>query len=404
MVYRGALSIVGKAGEIYATHGGITLSVVDREPQLQWFDEGQGLSASLHIERIDIPSGGSLAPQELLFLRRKPPSSPSFRSLSGETFAGDLGAAERFIIHITGTRLKAQLPTVETQDGIQGQVTFALPGWTLRLVADAEAYAFVIEATPDSLPITIKEVERLEWQLFLLLSLLRGREAGLAATAGIHDLGHVVWARWAKPRRGTGQWQWCPDHLFADAFTELAQAFSKLADNPTMEKVVDRAINLYLTANGTQPIDARIPVACSGLELLAWAVLQTEQWLTTGAFSKLWAAANLRLLLQWSGIPIDAPSAFTELEARRLSLEQPDLAGPDAVLKIRNDLVHPPKRLSKLEWPSVAEMQQAWRLSMHYLELVILRILGYQGQYLPRLQLTARWATDTESVPWARQR
>jgi hypothetical protein len=57
--------------------------------------------------------------------------------------------------------------------------------------------------------------------------------------------------------------------------------------------------------------------------------------------------------------------------------------------------------LSKLERPSPAEMRQAWRLGMHYIELVVLRLLDYQGQYLPRLQLTDRWASDTEPVPWA---
>ncbi|WP_301174582.1 hypothetical protein [Actinomadura geliboluensis] len=393
---------MSKEGETYTSQGGIALTIVNREPYLRWFDDGPGLPIDLHIDRIDTPASASLAPQEVLWLPRHSPSNKSTRNLSGRILAGDLGAAELLIIHVTGDRLKTQLPSVDTPDGEQGQVIFTLPDWTLRLVADAQPYAFIIEATPSSLPMTIDAVEFLEQRLFLILSLLRGREAGLTAIAGIHGHGQVVWAEWTKPRRATGQWKWCPDHLFAEALTDLAPAFTKLADDPTMEKVIDRAINLYLTANGTQPIDARIPVACSGLELLAWAVLQTEQWLTTGAFDKLWAAANLRLLLQWSGIPIDVPSEFSDLEARRLSLGQADLAAPDVVLKIRNDLVHPPKKLSKLEWPSPAEMQQAWRLCMHYMELVILRLLGYQGQYLPRLQLTVRWVSNTEPVPWAK--
>jgi hypothetical protein len=320
--------------------------------------------------------------------------------------AGNLSHVHRLLIHLSGRLSRHLFPACQTDAGEQAQLVYELPKWTLRLAAadewrKGEEFPFVIEAVPDGLPVTSEAAAKLQRQLFLLLGFIAGREVELGATAGLDSTGRVVWATWETPRIGTGQWRWCPDHLVNDALPELARGFTQLAADPTMEKVADRAINLYLAANGTQPLDVRIPVLASGLELLAWAVLQTQQWLTTDAVGKLNAAHMLRLLLQWARIPLAVPSSFTELEARRAAFNQPDEAGPDVLTTIRNNLVHPPKKLARLEWPTNAEMAQGWRLGMHYLELAILRLLDYQGEYLPRLQVTTRFATDTKRVPWA---
>ncbi|MBO2448665.1 hypothetical protein J4573_16305 [Actinomadura barringtoniae] len=318
---------------------------------------------------------------------------------------GSLATVERFVIHLNGRLSDHPFPLCATQVEMQGQLPFALPDWTLRLVAvdeyrEGEDFPFIIEAIPDALPVTRESVEQLQRRLFVILGFVAGREVGLALTAGLDGSDEVMWATWSTPRIGTGQWRWCPDHLVDDALPDLARGYALLTADTTMEKVVDRAMNLYLVANGTQPVDARIPLACSALELLAWAVLQSRQWITTDAYSKLTAASSLRLLLQWAGIPVEIPSVFTALDARRRSHGQPDWEAPDVLAKIRNDLVHPPKKLTQLEWPTSDEMAEAWRLSMHYLELVILRLLDYKGMYLPRLQLTSRWVTHTETVPW----
>ncbi len=356
------------------------------------------------------PSGISLEPPTLSMVPVRPENAGGWAEhvpRIGNMVAGDIAAVDRLIIHVTAPLTDRPLPTCETHQGEQGQLDFTLPGWNLRLAEvdewkQEENFPFIIEAAPDSSPITEEAVNRLEWRLFVLLSFIAGKEVGLGVVAGLDDVDQVVWGSWATTRTGSGQWRWCPDHLVNDALPDLARGFTLLSANPTLEKVVDRAINLQLTANGTQPMDARIPLACSGLELLAWAVLQTKQWLTTDAFGKLTAAQSLRLLLHWAGIPVEVPTAFVAMEARRRGLGQLDLTGPDVLNKIRNDLVHPPKRLADLEWPTGDEMEEAWRLSMDYLELVILRLLDYQGEYFPHLQLKPRWVTDTERVPWAK--
>jgi hypothetical protein len=167
---------------------------------------------------------------------------------------------------------------------------------------------------------------------------------------------------------------------------------------------VDRAVNHLLAANGSEALDVRIPVACSGLELLSWAVLQRQQWLTTNALGQLRDAdPRVRLLLKWAGIPVDLPDYFGALAARRSRIGRREWAGPEVVFNIRNGLMHPPKSIDEPEWPSSDEMVEAWQLSIWYLELAIVRLLGYQGHYSSRLRLN-RMVRDTESVPWSASR
>jgi hypothetical protein len=147
-------------------------------------------------------------------------------------------------------------------------------------------------------------------------------------------------------------------------------------------------------------LDVRIPVACSGLELLAWAVLQRWQWLTRDGLGRLPAAGRVRLLLQWAGIRVELPAQLGALAARRGRLGQPDMAGPELVFDVRNGLVHPPKRIEEPEWPDPNELFEAWQLATWYLELVVVRLLGYQGEYRSRLRLEG-WTYDTELVPWS---
>jgi hypothetical protein len=88
------------------------------------------------------------------------------------------------------------------------------------------------------------------------------------------------------------------------------------------------------------------------------------------------------------------------LAARARSLGNPAIEGPEIVFWMRNRHKHPPKSVTDPEWPDHDELADAWVLSLWYLELVILRVLGYDGQYTSRLRSTGL-VSDTERVPWA---
>jgi hypothetical protein len=131
-----------------------------------------------------------------------------------------------------------------------------------------------------------------------------------------------------------------------------------------MEKCAERTIEMWLVANSGGVLDVRVAMAAAGLELLGWAVLQHQKWLTTDALGKLTAGARTRLLLQWASIPIEVPSGFTALPARLRRFGRPDEAGPEVVTEVRNLVMHPPKKLNDPEWPGSDELYEAWRLGM----------------------------------------
>ena len=194
--------------------------------------------------------------------------------------------------------------------------------------------------------------------------------------------------------------RWCTEYLVATALPKLATGFARISEDEAMEKILDRGITHLLAIEGRLVLDVRIPVACSGLELLGWAALQRNGWIATDALSKLPASAVLRLVLHWAGIPDAIPNHLKALQSRSSRVGQPDWAGPEVLFNIRNALVHPPKRLDNPEWPDPTELVEAWQLATWYLELLVLRILGYDGQYRSSLYLD-RWINDLEHVPWA---
>jgi hypothetical protein len=325
---------------------------------------------------------------------------------------GELRLAERLLLHVSGPLSRWPLPSRETGSSEQAQskLRWSLSGWDLRLAEASgpkavDDFSFVVEATPHDVPLDLDATERLVDQVFLLLSLIAGQEIGTGPVVGVDAAGRVVWADWYAPRFRPEQsaWRWCPRDQVNQALPALATGLSSLVDDRALLQVVDRAGRHLLAANGPEVLDVRIPVACSGIELLGWAVLQRQQWLTRDGLGRLPAAGRVRLLLQWAGIPVELPTQFDALAARRGRLGQPDFAGPEVLFDVRNNLVHPPRRIEEPEWPHHDELLEAWQLATWYLELAVIRLLGYEGEYVSRLRLGG-WDLDTETVPWSTSR
>lgn len=356
--------------------------------------------------QVSIPAGVSLAPPPVENASKQE-SPPRSELHAGVITAGDLDLASHLLFHVSGG-LEALVPNVAVADGEpQRQLDFKLPGWDLVLAPGEQSYecrdfAAVVKATPASLPIQVDDVTHLDRWLFVLLSFLANREIGVGPVCGLNEQNEVVWTELAAPRLRAGKAaiNWCPPQLVASALPELADGLGALGEKSAMEVIVDRAIGYSLAANGDEVIDVKIPNACSGLELLAWSVLQSQNWLIDGdTRRRLKAAGILRLLLKWAGIPTALPDSAESLEARKKRTGEPWWQGPEILFNIRNRLVHPPKKLSDPEWPDGEEMFEAWQLGTWYLELVLLRILGYRGEYWSRMRL-GRSAVDTEPVPW----
>jgi hypothetical protein len=344
-----------------------------------------------------------------------PPSAPATTRAERESHhefrisrlrLGALPAADHLLIHISGA-LDVHAERQELSDGShQPQLQFALPGWDLFLVPgeptlECRDFAAVIRATPTS-AISARDVDRLHRWLFILLSFVANREVGIGPVCGLDKNGAIVWAQWDAPRVKPGKpgVKWCPPLLTTSALPELAAGLAAVADDPDLEVIVDRAIGYALAANGEEVIEVRIPIVCSGLELLAWAILQREDWLVDPSVRRrMKTAAVVRLLLKWAGIPTSVPGSLPILGARLGATGKADWEGPEILFELRNAMVHPPKRLDNIQWPEGEELVDAWLLGTWCLELALLRVLGYEGEYWSRIRLN-RPAGDLEPVPW----
>ena len=109
----------------------------------------------------------------------------------------------------------------------------------------------------------------------------------------------------------------------------------------------------------------------------------------------------LRISLEKIGINNEIPEPFQDLNnfsthevSQKSRCYRGD--GPEAIVKIRNDLIHKEKRYGHL---SVEVQMDALRLSLWYLEVILLKKFEYCGQYMNRLRFAD--GNPFENVPWA---
>ena len=134
--------------------------------------------------------------------------------------------------------------------------------------------------------------------------------------------------------------------------------------------------------------------------MLGWSILVVqEKWLTgdrhpargRGGYERLTAADRLRLLLNWAGFTTAVPAHMLSMLAKAAESDgKPDSA--ELIAWTRNMVVHPDKH-DQLPEDLAPE---TCMVAMWYTELIVLKLLGYDGYYRNRLNDGA-----IELVPWA---
>lgn len=411
LLYSGALRITTATGEFVST-GDVHLEEGAAGPLVAFLagDDVRAAGADLVGDApcVEIVDGSNLDPPSRPTLSKGQIESARVRWAIplGPRTEGDIGLATSFVFHVRANL--GRLPLAKIGDSYVNSVAFELPGWRLRMVelqdvADGDFTHIVTAVAQDLQPPDSDAIEDLAWRLHVMLGLLAGQNASIGAVAGTDQASRVRWARWSVGRRiGTSRpSSWCALPFMREAIPAIAEGFSRLDDDAALVKSVDRAASYYMSASGGQEVlDVRIPIACIGLEILGWAVLQRGKWIGRDALNKLSEGGVLRILLRSLGIPTEVPADCTHLTAQLSALGSADWGGPEIIFKVRNQLVHPPKNMDSPEWPSGDLLFEAWQLSTWYLELALLATLGYSGKYQSRLR-RGGFVGDLEDVPWA---
>lgn len=246
----------------------------------------------------------------------------------------------------------------------------------------------------DGKAFTPKQAERALGILALFLSFARGLWTGPMMVTGFDSGGDPVWQEWS-PRVRVDQWQyresWLPLH---DDFSTALSGFWTLAADVKLGRALRYAVHWYIEANKQSgAMEGSIVMMQFAFELLAWLELvRRRKFLTRDAFGRLNADDQIRLMLATLRVPLEVPPnlALFAKEAKKLDAAR-------AFTALRNGVVHPPKGDALPEHPS-ALVQEAYGLGMRWLELLLLRVIGYDGKYHDRL--LHRSAVEAAPVPW----
>jgi hypothetical protein len=232
------------------------------------------------------------------------------------------------------------------------------------------------------------------------LGLAAGRWAVPLVPIGIDERGAIVWRDWNPPTSSPWSGALRPfDDRHPESLGEAFTGFMQAWNNPIWKQPLLYGIQMYVEANGPVYAETALVLAQAALELVSWVRFVEELGqFTPQEFDRVEnkASGRLRELLRWLNVDPVIPSELEELaqEARRQGWAD----GPHAIDAMRNALIHPSKR-ARIDETDLNARIELHDLAIWYVELALLRVIGYKGAYLNRLGV--RQAGVVELVPWA---
>lgn len=232
-------------------------------------------------------------------------------------------------------------------------------------------------------------------------SMVLGRWSRPSLTVGFDSAGNRVFEQWGLHQTTMGHYVGGNsffDRQHDEIFEALFPAFWRLWNDPLWATPLKKAIYWYIGANNVGfgvNVDSALLFSQAALELLSWTYCVLDRKaVSEKAFAPrggLTASDKLTLLTSLLGISNSLPIELKALDAR------PGQRWSDsmhAITDLRNGLVHPKEN------DHIAEdaYHQAWKLSLWYLDLILLRLLKYEGKYSNRLKV--RFVGQIEDVPW----
>ena len=245
-----------------------------------------------------------------------------------------------------------------------------------------------------------KEAEECLHMLRFFLSFARGAWVSPILSVGFDEFGSRVWEQWNSPfgepwGRGLSSWF---DNNHSEQLIESFPGFARRWQDEKWKRAIRESISWYVNANSS-PIflDARIILTQTAIERLSYEyAVESEPLGASKRFKKMCAADKFRSLFLFAGLPINVPDHLINFKKEEKEFDWKD--APDALTKVRNSIVHP-DHICRGQFSSI--LSDTWRLGLWYLELTILRLLGYSGTYRNRL-VRGGWSGTVETVPWVK--
>jgi hypothetical protein len=159
-------------------------------------------------------------------------------------------------------------------------------------------------------------------------------------------------------------------------------------------------LNMYLEANSISTVEVQLILIQAALELSSSVhLVKIKACFSEQEFKKLRRASEkIRNLLNCLRISTSIPcSDLPELYDYADTRTPPWEDSPHALTEVRNDFAHANKKYPDLK---IEVKEQLCRLGLHYLELVLLALMGYEGFYVNRCFMHHE-SNKPIPVPWA---
>jgi hypothetical protein len=240
------------------------------------------------------------------------------------------------------------------------------------------------------------EVSSIDKRLYFFLSFLNGRRISPVFLKGMVGE-EIMWQEYFSYHSAPYQHvhSWSPKYK-TTGFSNLWKNFFQLCDNENDYNCLMMSIHWYLEANSmSTAVEGSILFIQNALELLYnWIIVEKKKLIKGEDAKNLNTSNKIRLLLSFIGLESDAPDTQTNLK-KYLVDKGNDV--PEIFIEIRNSIVHSHeekrKKLKAIPKPVILE---ALHVGIWYVELILLRILNYPGDYYNRC---SREQFEV-SVPW----
>lgn len=237
--------------------------------------------------------------------------------------------------------------------------------------------------------------------LNVFLSFLNGRRTSALFIHGIYEE-NALWIDYSNYYVDSYDKlsSWTNSHS-TEGFNELWQFFSNKWKDENHRDVLNTVIHWYMECNkGSGFIEGSIIMAQTALELLYnWYIVENKKLLIGKDSENINASNKIRLLISQLNISYDVPKSFASLQNFLKSEKLID--APEAVVQIRNAIVHSQEekriKLSKIENKA---KQEALELCIWYIEMALLKVLNFKGNYCNRCSDHRFTSGKVERLPW----
>ena len=217
------------------------------------------------------------------------------------------------------------------------------------------------------------------------LSFVCGTQCGTNNAVGFDAKENETWKQWGSYH--VSRWKPCRTWADVTVVNALSVVFAKFWDK--FEKspdIISRILRLYTESNASNTIDVSIILTQTILEIFV--SLKDAKGSNRGE--------RIATMLDMATIDVEIPTSLENLG--KISAEYGWSNGPHALVEIRNSLIHANSKYGTI---SIGAYSEAKQLGLWYVELLLLRMFEYDGEYASRLVDVQR-VGNTELVPWAK--